>query len=257
MSFKIPEFYIIDLINDYYCTSCKQVYPCQMIDNMSSDKLCRCFNYVTKYNQPRKSIEKYYSVLICDYCRENFEELIKLDNKNYPIAIRDTTYEEIYDKKYDACYECFYKHNLVRESDDDKLKERSDTIHCKIEFEHVICDINFYVVYECNNISYNQSCAYYLVGIKNNNIVLSYKLDSYNPYFGVEVQNITMDDNDIVTISYNEKHCLCQVKLEMDKESLVTSYINNGMFYVDPIGKVIEFKKDGEITSNGRYFDIV
>lgn len=66
-----------------------------------------------------------------------------------------------------------------------------------------------------------------------------------------------MDDNDIVTISYHEKHCLCQVKLEMDKESLVTSYINNGMFYVDPIGKVIEFKKDGEITSNGRYFNIV
>lgn len=258
INFTPPEFYILDIANDYICNSCYRIYPCQFIENNKSH-IC-CCNKVYPTKQISK-IVKYYSILYCDYCysKKEYYEIIDLSEENYPIPIKDTEYDESihYRKKIDACLDCFNKFNLVKEIDAEELKKREDTIHWTITYTKTIDDINFYVIYEHNNVPGRQHCIYNLVAIKNGNIILNYELDSYNPYFGIDIIDVTIEQpNNIVKVVYREKHHVCEVKLKFGSDNEITNkYTIDGIYYVEPIGQVIEFINNGKIMKNNRYYD--
>jgi len=73
MERQIPEFYVVNLALDNYCTGCKKIYPKELAN--TETRLCGC-------DQNKYSIKKFASRLICDYCSENYEDI-----GTYPIAI--------------------------------------------------------------------------------------------------------------------------------------------------------------------------
>ncbi len=281
----IPEFYIVNLALDNYCTGCKKIYPSKLAN--TETRLCGC-------NQNKFSIKKFYSRLICDYCCKKYKNI-----SSYPIAICEKKPKEpmclygkekenlepieldeepdvqvdsdddcAWNKNWDACSDCFKANNLQEIVNVEQLKARPDTIKWELLYKKRVGIFDFYVVYEHNQVSYAQDCEYYLFGVRNyslqgdpkkpNTVCLNWKIESYNPYAGVDIINIERVKkpgiHNQVCIEYEEKHCVCQVTLEMDWDSQIESVVTNGVFNASPIGKVVEFVKDGKQMPSKKYW---
>ncbi len=285
MEKQIPEFYIVNLAQDNYCPGCNKIYPKELAN--TETRLCGCD--LNKYQ-----LKKFASRLICDYCHKNYEKI-----ESYPIAIcenkpkvkmyafdkekenselieldeeaesTDSEDDYAWNKNWDACARCFKENKLKEIVQVDQLKARPDTIRWELLYKKRVGIFDFYVIYEHNQVSYAQDCEYYLLGVRNyslqgspekpNTVCLNWKIDTYNPYAGVDINNIELVEkpgvNNHVQIEYEEKHCICQVTLEMDWNSQLESVVTHGVFNGIPVGRVVEFIKDGKQMPNGRYFD--
>ncbi len=287
MEKQIPEFYIINLALDNYCTGCKKIYPKELTN--TETRLCGC-------DQNEYPVKKFASRLICDYCHENYEKIgsnpiaicekkpkepkgasEKEKENSEPIELEASDEESEtanseddcpWDKYWDACARCFKENHLQEIVQVEQLKARPDTIKWELLYKKRVGIFDFYVVYEHNQVSNAQDCEYYLFGVRNyalqgnpkkpNTVCLNWKIDTYNPYAGVDIINIEKVIEpgvyNKVCIEYEEKHYVCKVTLEMDWESQIESVVTHGVFDASPVGKVIEFIKDGDQMPSKKYW---
>jgi len=89
--------------------------------------------------------------------------------------------------------------------------------------------------------------------LRDNKIILNYKIESYNPYFDIEIRDCKVNENTI-EIMYREKHSICNVILEFDNNNEDTEYIKYGLYNYNLVGKVLEFKKGDKIMELKSYF---
>ena len=220
------DYYIPDLNKDYYC------YDCSKIINYDN---CYCCS-----NELNNNLKKLISRYICDTCTDDYDYVPKKLFKTI---------------EGDVCDKCFGTNKYVELTENKDLLERFDTIFYKIIYSNNINNIDVYVIYEYDNNHGMQYCEYFLLCIKDNKIILNYKIDTYNPYFGLDVKGceIKQELNHII-IKYYEKHYLCDVTLEFDFTSEETQYEINGLYKFKPIGSVIEFKKGDKIMESKKYF---
>lgn len=214
----ILEDYIPDLNRDYYCTQHRVLYP------FKTENKCGC-------------CVKLYKIYECDICET---------------VANDSMYKT---EKGDACNECFQRESLREITDIDELKKRYDTIHYDIPYEKKFEEenVNVYVIYEYNNNSYNKRCEYFLLCLRDDKIILNHKIQSYNPYFGIYIQDCKVNETTI-EIMYREKQSICKVILEFDNNNEDTEYIKYGLYNYNPVGKIAEFKKNDNIMEYKSYF---
>lgn len=286
MEKQIPEFYVVNLAEDNYCTGCKKIYPKELTN--TEIRLCGC-------DQNKYPVKKFASRLICDYCHKNYAQIgsnpiaiceKKLKEQMYTLenipSVNSDEQEEsselnesadsdddyAWNKNWDACLSCFRENQLQEIVEVAKLKARPDTIRWELLYKKRVGIFDFYVVYEHNQVSYAQDCEYYLFGVRNyalqgnpkkpNTVCLNWKIQSYNPYAGVDVMNIELVEkpgiHNHVQIEYEEKHYVCKVTLEMDWNSQIESVVTHGVFNASPVGQVVKFIKDGKQMPNCSYW---
>jgi hypothetical protein len=186
---------------------------------------------------------------ICDYCDKKTVDKV--------IAINDV-------KKPDACISCF-NHLGLQKADINNLRNRDETYVYEIIYTLKLAANEWiYVVYEHDN-NNTIDCHYYLKYYKNGWIILDHELQSYNPYYGCEVESVTIN-NDLVTIRYEEKHCFCEVTLKPETTSekftkrLLYSVPGSSSRLMKPetksheIGEIIQFIKDEKEMVNKTYW---
>ncbi len=240
MKLNLPICRIINFEKDYVCKKMKTITNPNIVNGQH---FCSCC--IT----PQKcyTVKNLYA---CDYCDEMYEDIV-LNNPTQEIE-----FYKSYENLKDVCSLCLHKYNLFKEKDESKLELCYDTILYTIDKQ---VDINettsLYVIYEFNNCG-NQYNNYVLLCIDNNKVILRYILDSYNPYFGIKVKNIFMnDDGTLVTILYREKHENCNVTLKVDRENYDKEYLINGILCKKQVGEVIEFICGDEKHENKNYFN--
>lgn len=241
----ILEDYIPNLNRDFYCSRCSLLYPYNKLKN-ENIKECNCCD--DKY----KEFNKLYILYGCDICMTEARTFVKENNTYIEKINFDSMYKT---EKGDACNECFHNKSLSEMTDINELKKRYDTIHYNIQYEKKFEDenVNVYVIYEYNNNTYNQHCEYFLLCLRDNKIILNYKIESYNPYFDIKITDCKVNENTI-EIMYREKHSICKVILEFDNDNKDTEYVKYGLYNHNTVGKVLEFKKDDKTIELKSYF---
>lgn len=96
----------------------------------------------------------------------------------------------------------------------------------------------------------------------NGNIIIDREMQTYNPYFNIDVLSLDFIDN-VAMISYHEKHCVCSVKI-IPNEKKHNIYLKskpntfsrsqNENIKDHDIGEIIEFIKNDVIMENKTYF---
>lgn len=189
---------------------------------------------------------KYY----CNYCNKICVGLF-YQNKNKNICatcfkmvnVPNNRYKIIINEKYNR--QLSYKYSVIA------IKKVSATKY-------------LYIIEESNYVENFQDIHYYLKLYSNGDIIIDYELQSYNPYFGIHDIELDIDNNDIVTIKYEEKLSKCIVKLKPTFNSH-TVYLkskpnrffraqNNDVKWHE-VGDILEFSVDGKIKKNKNYFD--
>ena len=213
----------------------------------------------------------------CDFCGEDcVGEFYKIKN----IEITNYTHFK------DMCRQCF-KNNPLSETADNLPVYQYEDFWKHINKDHIaiikppiyaeqksydydiisvkkISDHKYiYVVEEINIYTHVQDVHYYLKFYDNGNIIIDYELDTYNPYFSVDVIYLDYVD-DVVTIKYHEKHCCCCVKVKPDgrthsiylkSKPQTFSRAQNLETKDHNIGEVVEFIKNDKIMENKNYFN--
>lgn len=170
-------------------------------------------------------------------------------------------------KCINACIKCQNELNLSIEycnlrhppEYDDNLSYKYNIISIK-----KLNDKKFIYIVEENNFNKNmEDIHYYLKYYNNGNIIVDHEIQTYNPYFGVWNIAIDIDNDNIITLSYHEKHKPCVIKLKPNgdnhkiylKSKPGTSYRSyNEKVKWHEIGDIIEFKVGDKIRENKEYF---
>ncbi len=267
MSLSIPKYRIIDFEKDYFCEQIRSI-TIPLFDSSANTYFCTCCNP----SIPCIPVSNRY---MCDICKEMYEDIADSNPDKNIRLIKIVGGGEI-------CSLCFEKNKtiqksgnsetnkmIIEETNDSDLETRYDTIHYDIDKELIVdSNTGLYVIHEYDNVAHSQYNNYILLCIENCKVILNYILDSYNPYFGIEVIEMSMNLEKTeaclqkqtnlpreVFIKYYEKHKICEVKLKLDRDGGKQDYMIDGILCKKPIGQVIEFIVGGKKSKNLRYFD--
>jgi hypothetical protein len=240
MKLLIPKYRVIDFEKDYFCEEMRCI-TIPLFDSSANTYFCTCCN--PPY--PCIPVSNRYQ---CDICEKMYKSIVKKYPKKQVKLIKIVPSNEI-------CSLCFEKNKFIKETKEKDLKARYDTIHYNIIREFTVNNYTVCVIHEYDNVGIKYD-NYRLLCIENGQVILNYILDSYNPYFGIRVIEMSINlEKTQVSIKYSEKHSICDVKLKLDRDGTNLDYIIDGIICRKQVGEVIEFIVDGKKSKNNKYFD--
>jgi hypothetical protein len=196
---------------------------------------------------------------ICNYCSFDCYGDV------YTFYIRETkTYQE---RKHmcEICYD-----NRQDKSIKENYKEECSIYLLKLSYAYKIIALNkinnteyIYVVQEENLNENDQDIHYYLKYYKDGYIYIDHEIQTYNSYFGCQINTIEKLQDDIIHVNYNEKHNQCDVQIKMNvhqkhqiwMKSKPNTYLRsqNNLSKEHEIGEIIQFMNNNTISKTLSY----
>lgn len=274
----IGNYHEIKLIHENIC------FKCGLNIDSSDFKLDEIIKKDLKYDLKYDlHVSKYYEGLVqshdvcCNFCKKGNTKIFKKIIEYLDICVKCQSSLNI---TLDLC--------SIKEPPtyNDKLSYKYDIIFIK-----KINDQKYIYIVEENNFDINnEDIHYYLKYYDNGKIIIDHELQTYNPYAGIYDINIdiindaTIDEtvdtdfstkvnteintkvnttDDIIVLSYGEKHDYCVVKLKPDNnghnvylKSKPNSFARcqNEKVKWHEIGEIIEFKVGNNIMKGKSYW---
>lgn len=235
-------FYCIQKINKSQPGVCKFEKPQENIDVLSDE-------YINNY----KKTNLHLNIYNCNFCKTDQNKVYK-EIMIY-VDICTICQKDNVNISLDQC-------NLIQPP---KYADHLSYIYNIIFIKKIDNNKFIYIVEEKNFYLNNQDVHYYLKYYDKSNIIIDHEIKTYNPYFGVYDISINIDEDQIIILSYHEKHEHCTVKLKPNNNDNHCIYLKskpqsfarcyNEKVKWHEIGEILELKIGNDIKQSKTYYE--